>query len=156
MKKKMNSRERVLAALRREEPDRVPYCELGVDPALARKLMGWGGPITQARNIEANDYRVEEAKAIAARLHLDNIFYVLRAPVYAQKHPGKADDVHGQQGPDPCLRAGQRAPCPGSGKKEPCPLHGRKEQVPPTPRISRIAGGGGLESPHSSAWHRQS
>lgn len=87
--KKMNSRERVLAALRREEPDRVPYCELGVDPALARKLMGWGGPITQARNIEANDYRVEEAKAIAARLHLDNIFYVLRAPVYAQKHPGK-------------------------------------------------------------------
>jgi uroporphyrinogen decarboxylase len=86
---KMNSRERVLAALRREEPDRVPYCELGVDPALARKLMGWGGPITEARNIEANDYRVEEIKAIAARLHLDNIFYVLRAPVYAQKHPGK-------------------------------------------------------------------
>ncbi len=87
--KKMNSRERVLAALRREEPDRVPYCELGVDPALARKLMGGGGPITEARNIEANDYRIEEAKAIAARLHLDNIFYVLRAPVYARKQPGK-------------------------------------------------------------------
>ncbi|MCC7352308.1 MAG: hypothetical protein IT330_01020 [Anaerolineae bacterium] len=85
----LNSRERVLAALRREEPDRVPYCELGIDRALAQKLMGWGGPISQARNIEANDYRVEEAKAIASRLHLDNISYVLRAPVYAEKHPGK-------------------------------------------------------------------
>ena len=39
----MNSRERVLAALAGDEPDRVPYCELGVDRALAQKLMGWGG-----------------------------------------------------------------------------------------------------------------
>jgi len=39
----MTSRERVLAALRREEPDRVPYCELGVDQDLARRLLGWQG-----------------------------------------------------------------------------------------------------------------
>jgi uroporphyrinogen decarboxylase len=84
----MNSRERVLAALRREEPDRVPYCELGVDRALAQRLMGWGEPEGQAANLEANVYSVDEAKEIAARLKLDNICYVLRAPVYAHKVPG--------------------------------------------------------------------
>ena len=33
----MNSRERVLKALQREQPDRVPYCELAVDRALAQQ-----------------------------------------------------------------------------------------------------------------------
>jgi hypothetical protein len=32
----MASRQRVLAALRLEKPDRVPYLEIGVDPALAQ------------------------------------------------------------------------------------------------------------------------
>ena len=86
---KMNSRERVLAALRREEPDRVPYCEQGIDRALAMRLMGWGEPVSQARDLEKNAYTVEEAKAIASYLHLDNITYILRAPVYAHKRPGK-------------------------------------------------------------------
>ena len=54
----MSSRDRVLAALRREEPDRVPYCELGVDRALAQTLMGWGEPVSQAANLEANIYSV--------------------------------------------------------------------------------------------------
>ena len=84
----MNSQERVLAALRREEPDRIPYCELGIDRALAQKLMGWGEPHSQAANLEANTYTVEEARAIASFLNLDNITYVLRAPVYAHKVPG--------------------------------------------------------------------
>lgn len=84
----MNSRERVLAALAREEPDRVPYCELAIDRALAQKLMGWGEPKGQAANLEANAYTVQEAKELAERLHLDNIPYVLRAPVYANKVPG--------------------------------------------------------------------
>jgi uroporphyrinogen-III decarboxylase len=84
----MNSRERVLTALSREQPDRVPYCELGVDRALAQRLMGWGEPIDQAANLEANAYTVDEAKALAARLQLDNLSYVLRAPVYAHKVPG--------------------------------------------------------------------
>lgn len=85
----MNSRERVLAALRREQPDRVPYCELGVDRSLAERIMGWGQPMSQASNLEANAYTVEEAKALAARLKMDNISYVLRAPVYTHKVPGK-------------------------------------------------------------------
>ncbi len=85
----MNSRERVAAALRREESDRVPYCELAVDRALAQKLMGWGEPDSERANLEANIFRVDEAKALAARLGTDNISYVIKAPVYAQKIEGK-------------------------------------------------------------------
>jgi uroporphyrinogen-III decarboxylase len=85
----MNSRERVLAALRREEPDRVPYCEFGVDRSLAEQLMGWGEPEGQGYNIEANLYTARESLDLADRLHLDNISYVLRAPVYAEKVPGQ-------------------------------------------------------------------
>jgi len=85
----MTSRERVLTTLNRKEPDRVPYCELGIDRALAQRLMGWGKPTTQASNLEANAYTVDEAKALAAFLHLDNISYVLRAPVYAKKEAGQ-------------------------------------------------------------------
>jgi len=85
----MTSRERVLIALSRRQPDRVPYCELGVDRSLAQRLMGWGAPASQASNLEANAYTVEEAKALAAFLKLDNLSYVLRAPVYAQKEAGQ-------------------------------------------------------------------
>ena len=85
----MTSRERVLTALQRKEPDHVPYCELGVDRALAQRLMNWGEPKTQAANLEGNAYTVEEAKALAAFLGLDNISYVLRAPVYAHKEAGR-------------------------------------------------------------------
>jgi uroporphyrinogen decarboxylase len=86
---KLNSRDRVLAALRREEPDRVPYCELAVDRALAQTLMGWGAPLSQTANLEANAYTLEESRAIAAKLQLDNLTYGLRAPVYAHKVPGQ-------------------------------------------------------------------
>ena len=85
----MTSRERVLAALARRQPDRVPYCELAVDRALAQQLMGWAGAPTPTGRMEQNAYTVEEAKALAAYLHLDNISYVLRAPVYAERHTGK-------------------------------------------------------------------
>jgi len=85
----MNSRERVAAALRREEPDRVPYCELAVDRPLAEKLMGWGEPDSERANLEANVFSVDEAKALAARLGNDNINYLIKAPVYAQKIGGK-------------------------------------------------------------------
>ena len=84
----MNSRERVLCALRGKQPDRVPYCEFSVDRALAQQLMGWGPPVSQAADLEANAYSVEEAKAISRALGLDNIAYVLRAPVYAHKNAG--------------------------------------------------------------------
>ena len=89
MAKSMTSRERVMTALRREQPDRIPYCELGVDQALAKQLVGWEGPRTQRANLEANPYTLAEALAVADRLELDNLVYVLRAPVYVDKVAGK-------------------------------------------------------------------
>ena len=85
----MTSRERVLTALRGEQPDRVPYVEFTVDRALAQKLLSWGDPISQAASLETNPYTVEEVKAIAALLKMDNIYYILRAPVWAEKIPGQ-------------------------------------------------------------------
>ncbi len=84
----MTSRQRVATALRREQPDRVPHCELGVDRALAQQLLDWGAPLSQRDDLEQNPYTLEEETAIADFLHLDNIHYVIRAPVYAQKVPG--------------------------------------------------------------------
>ena len=89
----MTSRERVLTALKHEQPDRVPYCELAVDRALAQKLLaqqltGWGKPTSQAADLETNQYTVDEAKELASYLHMDNISYVMRAPVYTEKQAG--------------------------------------------------------------------
>ena len=89
----MTSRERVLAALRCVDhvllmSDHTPYCEFGIDPALAQRIMGWGEPVDQAADLESNPYSVDEAKAIAARLGLDNIYYVLRPPTFVEKAPG--------------------------------------------------------------------
>jgi uroporphyrinogen decarboxylase len=55
---------------------------------LAAQLLQWRVPDSQATDLEANTYTVDEAKAIAAELGLDNITYVLRAPIYAHKHAG--------------------------------------------------------------------
>ena len=85
----MTSRERVLAALRREEPDRVPYCELAIDRVLAQQILGWGESDDQAANLEANAYTIEEARAVAEFLKFDNLSYCLRAPVYAHKISGQ-------------------------------------------------------------------
>jgi len=82
-------RERVMAAIHREEPDRVPYCELGIDRVLAARLMEWEMPASQAMSLEANPYSADQAKAIARRIGSDNICFVLRAPVYAHKLAGK-------------------------------------------------------------------
>jgi hypothetical protein len=67
----------------------VPYCEIGIDRSLAQQLMGWGEPEGQGYNLEANVYKIREALDLADYLRLDNIFYVLRAPVYAEKVPGQ-------------------------------------------------------------------
>ncbi len=64
----MNSRERVLAALRREQPDRVPWVEGGIDLPMQRKLMG------------RDDFLPEE---LNEALGLDNINAILRPPIFA-------------------------------------------------------------------------
>ena len=38
---KLNHRERVMAALSRQEPDNIPYCELAIYRVFAAKLLGW-------------------------------------------------------------------------------------------------------------------
>lgn len=79
-----------MAALKREEPDRVPFCELAVDRSLAEQLMGW--PVSGAAavgSITTNLYTVKEAKALATFLGCDCISYLLRAPAYAQVLVGK-------------------------------------------------------------------
>ena len=50
----MLQRDRILTTLRREEADRVPYTELGVDPYLAQKLMGWEEVQDESRDLEKN------------------------------------------------------------------------------------------------------
>ena len=95
----MTSRERVLAALRREEPDRVPYCELWVDRPLAARLADWGGRDAEFTELESNPYTIDEVKTLAESLGMDNIFYVLRAPVFADTGvgaDGRAFYGHGQ------------------------------------------------------------
>jgi hypothetical protein len=85
----MTSRERILAALRLERPDRVPYLEIGVDPALAEHLLGRPAPAAgSAFSIEAQPRGVEDEKALARALNKDNIAYVLRAPVFADRAAG--------------------------------------------------------------------
>ncbi len=84
----MNSQQRVLIALRGEQPDRVPFCELVIDRSLARQLMGWD-EVDKPTSMETTPYTVEEAKAVASFLKIDNISYILRAPIYCQKGIGK-------------------------------------------------------------------
>lgn len=84
----MTSRERVAAALRCQTPDRLPWCEIGVDPYLVTELLGWG-PENQAFSIEGQPYTLDQAQAIADFLGLDNLYYVVRAPVFAEKTAGK-------------------------------------------------------------------
>ena len=85
----MNSRDRVIKALNREEPDQVPFCDVAVDKGLAQKLLNWEGDtdIGSSSRTE-NPYTVEESKAISACLGLDNINYLLRAPTYAHMLTG--------------------------------------------------------------------
>ena len=85
----MTSRDRILTALRCEEPDRVPYLELAVDRALSDRLLGKGTDTTQRTNLEENTFNLQEAIAVADHLRMDNLSYIIRAPVYAEKHAGK-------------------------------------------------------------------
>ena len=90
----MNSRERVLAALRREEPDRVPYCEMSIDRSLAARVLGWHEEPAPAIGIAQPPYTATEYHALAAALHLDNVCYVIRPPIYAQQRVGKDGRIY--------------------------------------------------------------
>lgn len=80
----MSSKERVLTALRGEEPDQVPYCELAIDRAFAAKAFGWNEKPKVNALEQKNPFTLEEAKQVSAGLGLDNIFYLRRQPVYTE------------------------------------------------------------------------
>lgn len=86
----MSPRERVMAALNRQETDRVPHCELFVDVAMASQLLGWknAGAATGG-SVRKNPYTPEQAKAVAKFLGHDNIGFILRAHDYAKMKVGK-------------------------------------------------------------------
>lgn len=84
----MTSRERVLTALRREIPDRVPWIEGIVDDSLASRLCGetinvnWdiapdGTPVA------SGTYLADQQKKVCRALGKDNINWNAFAPVYA-------------------------------------------------------------------------
>ena len=81
----MTKRERVLAALKKQEPDKVPHCEFSINRGLAETLLNWKHAEMVDTTLEKNSFSVEEAKAVAAYLGHDNIVCVLLAPVYAEK-----------------------------------------------------------------------
>lgn len=84
----MTSRERVAAALARRQPDRVPYVELWIDRTMANRLMGWQGAEQEPPYSATQNFTPDGARAIAERLHLDSVYYVLRPPVYADTGRG--------------------------------------------------------------------
>ncbi len=86
----MTSRERVLAALRREIPDRVPWMEGIVDDTLAGKLCGEKIEVNwdiapDGTPVASGAYLAEQQKKVCLALGKDNINYNAFAPVYAGK-----------------------------------------------------------------------
>jgi len=88
----MTNRERVLCALSGGTPDRVPYCELGVDEPIVRQLLG--DPASQDRPYESGEYAdnpVDLEKALSRALGRDNINHGLRPPIAAERHVGEGN-----------------------------------------------------------------
>ena len=86
----MTSRERVLAALRREIPDRVPWMEGIVDDALASELCGEQISVNwdiapDGTPVASGAYLAEQQKKVCRALGKDNLNYNAFAPVYAGK-----------------------------------------------------------------------
>ena len=65
----MNSRERVLAALHREQPDRVPFVEGAIDSSMQRALMG------------RDQFLPEDLNEV---MGLDNLRVVLQPPIFGE------------------------------------------------------------------------
>ncbi|MGQ9555764.1 MAG: hypothetical protein ACUVWR_16825, partial [Anaerolineae bacterium] len=86
----LSPRERVLAALRYEEPDAVPWIEGIVEDGIASKIVGqpvkvkWdiaptGVPVVSGAEL------AEEQKKVCRAFGKDNINYNAFAPIYAER-----------------------------------------------------------------------
>lgn len=88
----MTSRERILCALRRETPDRVPYLEAGIDEPIICQLLG--REIPKEKFWEAGEYTqnpVEVEKGVSSIIGRDHISFQFRPPIPAHKHAGKGN-----------------------------------------------------------------
>lgn len=89
----MTSKERMVCALQRNVPDRVPYCEVGVSAQIIQSLSpgllqnNLGGGIDE---MEQRDPATEIA--VSKLLHRDHICYRLTPPIPAERHVG-ADGI---------------------------------------------------------------
>ena len=85
----MLPRERVLAALRREPVDRVPYVETTIGLKIGEKLLERTLPFVQIPPLGLNLRHVEDDKRLSRLLHRDNISFRLIAPTFSKKEKGK-------------------------------------------------------------------
>ncbi|MCC7265190.1 MAG: hypothetical protein IT369_22005 [Candidatus Latescibacteria bacterium] len=89
----MTSRERLLAAFRRETPDRVPYCEVGVSGQVIHALSGGRLGGGEEGGVDAMDSRGSQLEnAISALLGRDHVCYRVAPPIPAERHAG-ADGI---------------------------------------------------------------
>lgn len=80
----MTSPDRVLSALRLKQPDRVPYCEVGVSGILLRALEDGPSGGALPGGIDEMDARGPESEVrISKLLGRDNVCFRLHPPVPA-------------------------------------------------------------------------
>jgi uroporphyrinogen decarboxylase len=83
----VTSRERVLCALSGGTPDRVPYCELGIDESIACQLLGRAPSQDMVPGYATRPVDVE--KAVSHALGRDIILSNLRPPIAADRNVGE-------------------------------------------------------------------
>lgn len=89
----MTSKERMLCALNRGVPDRIPYCEVGVSAQVIRGLSPDLLKDHQGGGIDEMDQRDPNTEiAVSQLLNRDHICYRLSPPIPAEKHIG-ADGI---------------------------------------------------------------
>lgn len=89
----MTSKERMLCALNRGVPDRIPYCEVGVSAQVIRGLSPDLLKDHQGGGIDEMDQRDPNTEiAVSQLINRDHICYRLSPPIPAEKHIG-ADGI---------------------------------------------------------------
>jgi uroporphyrinogen decarboxylase len=82
-------RERILAALRREPIDRVPYVETTIGLRIGGRLLGQTLPFVEIPQLGLNLRHGEDDKRLSRLLHRDNISFRLIPPTFSKKERGK-------------------------------------------------------------------
>lgn len=96
----MTSKERMLCALQRGVPDRVPYCEVGVSSQVIQGLLGKEKNDALAGGIDEMDNRGSDAEiAISQLLGRDHICYRFSPPVPAERRVGSDGIPYYMDGP---------------------------------------------------------